>query len=239
MKIKNIIWTLLFAAVGFLFRFMVSGHDFIGYIFFGVAALIILFSIAKRTLKRIICVILIIGIAVFAVFEIPIIKASLGDEENKADYLIILGAGVNGYAPSRSLMDRIEAAEEYLKEHPDTVAIASGGKGGGESISEAECIKNVLVSKGIAEKRIILEDKATTTYENLEYSFAIIDRISDKADPKIAILSSEYHIYRAEQTANELGRDVLTVPAHTYYPSVMLNYCIREAFGVAYYALLK
>ena len=41
-------------------------------------------------------------------------------ENDACDYLIILGAHVNGRVPSDSLERRIRKAEQYLKSHPMT-----------------------------------------------------------------------------------------------------------------------
>ena len=52
------------------------------------------------------------------------------------DYLIVLGAHVNGTRLSRALRFRVEKAEEYLRENPRTLAVLSGGRGVDEKISE-------------------------------------------------------------------------------------------------------
>ena len=62
-------------------------------------------------------------------------------ENDACDYLIILGAHVNGRVPSDSLERRIRKAEQYLKSHPMTKVIVSGGQGKGEDITEAEAME--------------------------------------------------------------------------------------------------
>ena len=54
--------------------------------------------------------------------------------------------------------ERISYAEEY----PDTVLVLTGGKGYGEDISEAECMRRYLVKHGVAESRLLLEDQLPT-----------------------------------------------------------------------------
>lgn len=65
------------------------------------------------------------------------------------DYVIILGGGVVGEQPSPALEQRILTAYDYLKNHPETKVIATGGLGGGR-ISEAACIARTLEGLGIA-----------------------------------------------------------------------------------------
>lgn len=211
-----------------------SGHNYIAYAMYLVAVLTVIFALAGKVLKRFICIGLALCLAYFAVIELPIIKSSSGDENVDADYIIVLGAAVHGDTPSLSLLERLEAAKDYLVNNPNTVAIVSGGQGGGENISEAQAMYNWLSENGIDSGRIIMEDKAASTYENLKYSFEIIDSLGGGEYSKIAVITSEYHIYRAKLIANTLGTEVHTIAAHTTYPTVRLNYFIREAFGVTY-----
>ena len=82
--------------------------------------------------------------------------------------------------------------------------------------------------------RIVQEDQSTSTRENLENSFAIIrSRGGDPADG-VAVVSSEYHLYRAKQMARALGAKPLGVAAETTLPTMRANYFIREAFAAAY-----
>ena len=175
-------------------------------------------------------VLLCIGAVVFTAAEIPVVKASKGTPE-AADYLIVLGAGVNGTAPSLSMVNRLTAAKDYLDAHPDCIAVVTGGQGRGESITEAAAMTDWLTAHGIPQERIIREDRATSTAENLEYSFALIP---DAANAKIAVCSSEYHLYRAEYAARQMGYTLAGVPGRTTYPVLRLNYFIREGLGVIY-----
>lgn len=141
---------------------------------------------------------------------------------------------MHGDTPSLSLVERVRAAADYMKELPNTVAIVSGGQGSDENISEAEAMQAWLTQNGIDKSRIILEDKATSTLENIEYSFDIIRARGDDPNTATAVVTSEYHIYRAKLLAQSLGVSVGSVAAHTTYAPIMINYFIREAFGVTY-----
>ena len=61
-----------------------------------------------------------------------------------------------------------------MEENPETKAVLSGGKGDGESITEAQAMCNYLVEHGIDRERLILEEKSTNTTENLKFSLGII-----------------------------------------------------------------
>ena len=123
---------------------------------------------------------------------------------------------------------------DYLTAYPDAACIVSGGQGGGEDITEAECMYNYLTAAGISKSRIILENRATSTMENLQFSFDIIRERGDEPDGNIAIVSSSYHLYRAKCMARMLGAEAAGVAGTMGYPIYMLNCYIREAFGVTH-----
>lgn len=187
-----------------------------------------------KLLKTVLTYLVCVGLSFFAVIEIFVISSAHTDKNPEAPYLVVLGAGVNGTVPSLALEYRLEAAKQYLDEYPEAVAIVSGGQGEGEHISEAECMHRWLVQKGIAEDRILMEPESTSTQENLKYSLEIIRKNGGDPTGKVAIVSGEYHLYRAKYMARELGAEPIGVAAHTRYPILMTNYFIREAFGVAY-----
>lgn len=219
---------------GCIFRFAMPGHDFIGYLCWLLAVLIFAFPRLKKRGRIILAALLALGAAVFAVFEVPVISNAKTDSDAQSDYLIVLGAGVNGSAPSLSMVNRLEAALDYLDAYPDAIAIVSGGQGPGENVTEAAAMHDWLVAHGVAESRIVQEPQSTSTRENLENSFAIIRSRGGDPAGGVAIVSSEYHLYRAKQMARALGAKPLGVAAETTLPTMRANYFIREAFAAAY-----
>lgn len=219
---------------GCVFRFAMPGHDFIGYLLWLLAVLIFAFPRLSKTWRIVLAALLVLGAAVFAVFEAPVISNAKTDAAPQSDYLIVLGAGVNGSAPSLSMVNRLEAALDYLEAYPDAVAIVSGGQGAGEDVTEASAMHDWLVAHGVPESRIVQEDQSTSTRENLENSFAIIRSRGGDPAGGVAVVSSEYHLYRAKQMARALGAKPLGVAAETTLPTMRANYFIREAFAAAY-----
>ena len=104
--------------------------------------------------------------------------------------------------------------------------------GKGETIPEGQAMHDWLIQNGIPEERILTETESTSTKENLAYSFALIRSRGDNPDGNVAIVSSAYHLFRAKSIARLLGVEAAGVAAPWGYPMVMLNYFIREAFGV-------
>lgn len=163
------------------------------------------------------------------VFEGVIIANGCRVEPREAsDYIIVLGAKVDGEAPSKTLQYRLEAAFQYLTDFKSTKAILSGGQGWNEGISEAEAMYRYLVTRGIDSDRLVREDQSTSTYENLRNSFAILD---DRENLRICVVSSDFHILRAKVIAYRLGRPVSGFGAKAYLPLIP-NYYLREMPGI-------
>lgn len=172
-------------------------------------------------------------ILIFITTEFFIIKAMNTVPDNGLDYVIVLGAGLRGEKPTRPLQLRIERAYRYLVNSPDTMVIASGGQGSDEIISEAEVIKNELVKMGIEPDRILLENKSTSTEENIKFSYLIIG----ENDKSVGVVTNSFHMYRAMLIANAEGHEVVAVPAQTLFP-VGIHYVVREAAGVVLMKML-
>jgi len=131
------------------------------------------------------------------------------NENKKVDYVIILGARVKGENPTKSLMERIKTAAEYLKKNPEVKVIATGGQGKNEGIAEGLAIKRELLKNGISEDRIVLEDKSKNTVENFRFSLENIKNIENGKNVlnnneknrkiKVLIVTNDYHIFRSKK----------------------------------------
>ncbi len=224
----------LLAALGFFFRFALRGYVYWGYLCFFLVALILAHRFLPALLWRIVLALTCIGILYFCAVEVPIVRNARTDPEPERPYLIVLGAAVYGDQPSLTLVRRLEGARDYMLQYPDSVAIVSGGMGKGETVTEGQAMSDWLVANGIAEERILKEEAATSTQENLSFSFDIIRERGDDPNGNVAIVSSAYHLYRAKSMARLAGVEAIGVAAPWGYPMVMLNYFIREAFGVTH-----
>ena len=118
--------------------------------------------------------------------------------------VIVLGCQVlEDGRPSLMLQKRIDAAYGYLSAHPDAACVASGGLDDSETVTEAQCIRSTLVSMGIGEGRIYLEDRSRSTEENLSFSAAII---REQGLPQQAVIASDnFHQLRAAIWAERDG----------------------------------
>lgn len=172
----------------------------------------------------------------FGVVEGLVVSGMTAKPQNNLDYVIVLGAQVRGTRITNSLRKRLEAAKEYLDENPDTVAIVSGGQGEGEDLSEAQCMYDYLIEKGISPDRVIMEDKSTNTEENIEFSMKLIEENNGGGEPSIGIITNNFHVYRTVKVCEKKGNEVSGIPAESDR-ILFVNYMVREFFALVQYKI--
>ncbi len=152
-----------------------------------------------------------------------------------ADTVIVLGAAVHGYKISLTLQNRLDAALLYCKkeENKNALIVVSGAQGRQENVSEAFAMKNYLLTKGIAESRIVFEDKATNTYENFMFSKKLLDE-RFKGEYSVVFVTNDFHILRSEYAAKKAGLKAagLGCSAKAY---IQPNNYLRESVAVLKY----
>jgi len=184
----------------------------------------------KMMYAALIIVVLIGGYLFFITYKMK--SYSHAEASPGADYIIVLGAQVMGDVPSAKLRNRIEVAIDYLKDNPNTVAFLSGGQGPGENISEARAMYTEMTKVGISDSRLILEDKSTSTEENIRFTKALMSPNLQKG----IIVTNDFHIFRAVKTAQKQGLEVSGLSAKTP-KSVEMMSTIREYMDITFYYL--
>ncbi|MBQ3302874.1 MAG: YdcF family protein, partial [Eggerthellaceae bacterium] len=168
-------------------------------------------------------------VAVVLVVVLGFIMTDFDDKgEPNLDYIIVQGAQVRDQGPSVVRRYRLDTAYDYLIENEQTTCIVSGGRGGNESVSEAQVMAQYLTDRGISPERIIMEDKSLNTTENIENSMAFIDARSDS----VGIVTNNFHMHRGLSIARKKGIEHacgIAAPSKTWY---LPNNMLREALGV-------
>ncbi len=232
---------ILFCAGALIYRF-VYAYSFLGVVLGMIAVCVLLFGIISRLRvnfprgmkwARLILWLLIVLVVIGAVITGGLLlKTAKGAENPATEYVIVLGAGVNGTKPSTSLRERLTAAKAYLEQYPNAVAVLSGGQGENEDITEAQCMYDWLIAAGIAQERLYKEEKSTSTKENLQFSLALLEETFGEKPTRVAVVSNEFHLLRADILAEREGITVLGVPAITGNRFFFCTMVLREICGV-------
>lgn len=190
------------------------------------------------------------AVAVFVAVELCIAAAALFSTKQAMDYVIVLGAKADKTQPSRSLKKRLNKALEYAENNPNTILVLSGGRGSDESVSEAQVMYDYLRFNGVPGDQLLMEPRSRNTKENIAFSKEVIERhelwkaavlrgsqedchYKREEDPvKIGIITSDFHLLRAEGIARKQGiRDIQGIAAPGD-PVMALHLWVRECFAV-------
>lgn len=146
------------------------------------------------------------------------------------DAAIVLGAGIKGDLITYPLACRLNKAVEYNKRNPSAIIVLSGGKGFQEDITEALAMERYLLNQGISKSRILLEQKSTSTYENLVFSKKILDEYFKKPY-RVVIITSDFTIYRATELAKISRLNCTSIHSKIQWYEIIPMY-LREFFAI-------
>jgi len=147
------------------------------------------------------------------------------------DSAVIFGAAVwQKNKPSPVLRERILKALSLYRSNKVNMFVVTGGNARGE-ITEAEAAKLFLMDKGIEESRIIVENKTSSTSEQVRY---IRDSLYIKRNFKNLILVSDnFHLRRITEICKFNGINPIGVSSDS--PLLEENiafYAMRESIGL-------
>ena len=187
---------------------------------------------APRIWSRILLALTALGMA--AVFgSMGLIIAQGRDDEmpqNAPEFVVVLGAQINGDQPSLTLKKRLDRAYEYMTGHPQATVFVSGGQGPDETQTEASVMAAYLERRGIASSRIVREEQASDTRENLIFS-AELAQARGVDTGSVLIITSDFHMARAKYIARTLGMTPYGLTSDTWPWILKVNYELREVFA--------
>lgn len=146
------------------------------------------------------------------------------------DSIIVLGSGLIGDKVPPLLAQRLTKGKTiYDQFQGRPKLIVSGGQGADELTSEAAAMANYLIEQGLPEEVILIENRSRTTFENLTFSKAILEKEGLGKD--VLVVTNSFHALRAGVFMRRLripGRSVGSKTAFYYLPSAW----IRETVGL-------
>lgn len=179
-------------------------------------------------------VLMVLILLIIIIIEIPIIAEGYFAKPQPGDAIIVLGAKLIGAEPSTMLRLRLDEAIRLYRRNYAPMIIVSGARGYDEEVSEADAMRNYLVTNGIPADRIIIEDQSFNTYQNLTNSKKLM---REQGWEKAIIVSNASHIRRALILAQDIGLEASASAApmanNTY---LLIKQYVRE--GAAVFLLL-
>ena len=122
----------------------------------------------------------------------------------KEEVAVVLGAGIHGDKVSSALKQRLDTFLQYYEKNPDVIVVVTGGQGYGETVTEAYAMEKYLIEHGVPKHKIRKEERATSTNENMKFSFEILKKELGENFSSV-IITNDFHMYRSVCYAEKNG----------------------------------
>ena len=132
----------------------------------------------------------------------------LSEEPSQADVIVVFAGGVgeSGQAGG-GYQERVRAAVDlYQAGYAPRMIFSSGYE---FAFREAEVMRSLAMSQGVPSSAIVLETRASSTYENVVFAYELLQEFDSTT---ILFVSSPYHMRRALLTWEAQAPDVEVVP---------------------------
>ncbi|WP_116115090.1 YdcF family protein [Austwickia chelonae] len=150
------------------------------------------------------------------------------DAPKDAQVVVTLGAGLAGDRVTPLLAARLDRALQVRSRADDpanVVMVVSGGQGRNELVSEAAAMAAYLQDKGVPAEKVLLEDRSTTTEENLTFTDQLL-ALNRLQGSRVVVCTNDFHAIRVAVVSRRLrlGMQVVGAPTAGYYrPAAFLR----------------
>jgi uncharacterized SAM-binding protein YcdF (DUF218 family) len=151
-------------------------------------------------------------LGLWALTMVEIVVTGRRDEARPASAIVVLGAAQYVGRPSPVLRARLDHAIELWRSGLAPRMIVTGGRGDGDTTSEAAVSRRYVLRRGVPDSAIVLENTGRTTRESLQ-GVAAIMRSASKRD--VILVSDPFHMLRLSILARRFGLRPLTSPTRT------------------------
>jgi len=134
------------------------------------------------------------------------------DMASPADAIVVLGAAQYAGRPSPVLKARLDHAISLWKRGLAPRLVLTGGKGVGDTISEAAVGRRYVIRAGVADSAVLLENEGRTTSASIE---AVADIMQEERLKKAILVSDPFHMLRLQILAQRFGVKSVTSPTRT------------------------
>ena len=168
----------------------------------------------RRTRSRALPIALALGLLYGLVFETNLLwwcatPLEMRASPSRADAIVVFAGGVgeSGKAGGGAQERIKQAVDLYRAGYAPYMILSSGYV---YSFHEADVMRTLAVDQGVPAAAIVLEERATNTYQNVKF---VDDILRDHRWRRILLVSSPYHMRRALMVWWKQAPDVVVVPA--------------------------
>jgi len=164
----------------------------------------------RRTTEAVLAIV----VAYLVIFQTPLLwwaadPLRMSAPPEVADAVVVFAGGVgeSGKAQGGYLERLKQAVDLYKAGYANSLIFSSGYV---FSFKEAEVMRALAVDQGVPADRIVLEERATNTYENVTYTSQIL---RDRQWRRILLVSSPYHMRRATLVWRKTAPEIAVIPS--------------------------
>jgi uncharacterized SAM-binding protein YcdF (DUF218 family) len=152
------------------------------------------------------------ALAVWIMSFLAVVFWGARDMARPSDAIVVLGAAQYAGRPSPVLKARLDHALDLWKKGMAKRLVLTGGRGTGDTISEAAVGRRYAMRAGVADSAILLENEGRTTSESLT---SVAEIMKEKKLERAILVSDPFHMLRLRILAKRIGVESVTSPTRT------------------------
>lgn len=165
-----------------------------------------------RTLGRLIASIVLAIIVLWAASMAAVLLFSWMDQARPAESIVVLGAAQYDGKPSPVLRARLDHGINLWNHGMGKVLVLTGGKGAGDTTSEADVGRTYARKHGVPDTAILLENKGRTTRESM---LGVAELLEGRGIKTAILVSDPFHMLRLSIIGRRFGLTPYTSPTRT------------------------
>lgn len=154
-------------------------------------------------------------------------------EARVADAIVVLGAAQYAGRPSPVLQARLDHALSLYERQLAPFVLLTGGRGDGDTQSEAGAGRRYLRQRGVPDSAMRYEDEGRTTFESMRHAADTLARLDAR---RVLLVSDPFHMLRLSVLARLHGLTPYASPTRTSPISanrlLEIEYAMRESLAV-------
>lgn len=141
-----------------------------------------------------------------------VVRVGARDDRPPSDAIVVLGAAQYAGRPSPVLRARLDHAATLFAEGIAPVVLLTGGRGEGDTTSEAAVGRRYLLARGLPDSALLLEPEGRTTAASLAAAARLLQA---RGAQRVVLVSDPFHALRARVVAARLGLAAVASPTRS------------------------
>lgn len=165
-----------------------------------------------KAIGRLIASLVLAIVALWAVSMAAVLVFSWIDQARPADSIVVLGAAQYDGKPSPVLRARLDHGISLWNNKMGKVLVFTGGKGYGDTTTEADVSRSYARKRGVPDTAILLENQGRTTRESM---LAVAEMLEKRGIKTAILVSDPFHMLRLSIIGRRFGLTPYTSPTRT------------------------